>query len=74
MKDFKKQLQAIVKIGEKILLLGVGAALVALSILDSRFETLKLGVQIAGVLCLVLGLSPMIWAYVKANMPKREKK
>lgn len=74
MKDFKKQLQALVKIGEKMLLLIVGATALALSVLDARFETLRLAVQVTGLLCLVLGLAPMVWAYVKANLPKVEKK
>lgn len=74
MKDFKKQLQALVKIGEKILLLLVGAAALTLSILDPRFETLRSAIQVTGALCLILGLSPMVTAYVKANLPKVEKK
>lgn len=73
MDNFKKQAKALVTIGEKVLLLVAGAAALALSVLDPRFETLKLAVQLVGALCVIFGLAPMVWAYIKATLPKLDK-
>lgn len=70
MDKFKKQIKALVTIGEKVLLLGAGALALALSILDPRFETLKLAMQLIGTLCVIVGFAPMAWAYIKAIWSK----
>lgn len=70
---FKKQMLAVVKIGEKILLVGVGAMALALSVTDPRFDTLRLGIQISGGVSLAFGLAPMVWEYIKANYPTKKK-
>lgn len=71
MNNLKQQLVAVKSISEKILLLSVGVAALAFSILDPRFETLRLGLQGCGLICFLLGISPMVWQYVKATWPKK---
>lgn len=74
MNNLKQQLVAVKSISEKVLLLLVGAAALAASVLDPRFETLKLGLQVLGAVCFLLGISPMVWQYVKAQWPKADTK
>lgn len=71
---YTKQLQALVKISEKVTLLIVGSTALAVSVIDPRFETLKLAVQASGAICLLFALVPMVWAYAKANWPTDKKK
>lgn len=73
MNDFKKQALAYVKIGERILLLIVGAYLIYLSINDTQFEKLELAVKAAGAASILLGLVPMVWAYIKTVLPTAKK-
>lgn len=61
------------KILEKIALLLVGGAALTVSILDPRFETLRSGIQICGGFCVLLGLVPMVWEYIKATLPTKSK-
>jgi hypothetical protein len=68
------KIQATIKIAEKVTLLAVGAAALIVSVVDPKFATLKIAVQASGALCLLLSLSPMIWAYCKNNWPVDKKK
>lgn len=69
--QIKEQFLAVVKIGEKIAMLAMGATAVSVSVLDPRFQTLKTGLLAVGIICLFLALVPMIWAYIKNNWPKK---
>lgn len=69
----KQQLNALVKIGEKLALLLMGTAALTLSLIDSRFETLRLYIQVIGIVCLLFALIPMAWAYIQANWPTDKK-
>ncbi|HSW91472.1 MAG TPA: hypothetical protein VLG09_02405 [Candidatus Saccharimonadales bacterium] len=74
MNEFKAQAKAYVKIGERILLLIVGSYLIYLSVNDTRLEALERAIQAAGAASILLGLIPMVWAYIKTVLPTAKKK
>lgn len=71
MEKYKQQGLAVVKIGEKILLLGIGVLALILSQIDPRFATMSLEVLIGGTVCLLFSLPPIIWAYIKTTYPTK---
>lgn len=70
MEKFKPVAQATLKIGEKFLLVIVGTGALGLSVIDARFENIKLMVQVMGAVCFAFGFVPMFWSFVKASWPK----
>lgn len=71
MDKYKKQGLAVVNIGEKVFLLGIGVLALILSQIDPRFETMSLEVLIGGAVCLLFSLPPIIWAYIKTTYPTK---
>lgn len=72
MKNFKQNAQAAIVIGEKFLLLVVGASGLALVLLTGQPRLIKIAALALSSVCLLVGFVPMFVAYIKANLPKNK--